>query len=98
MVDVYKDKGAVRMLSIDGHSANDLKYLLSGEYPLYRSYSLTTWEGKHHKQTAKDLVKYLQAHIEKIHSEVNYIPPSRLRQAGWQFMDEELIGEPGKPR
>ncbi|MDH5516841.1 MAG: substrate-binding domain-containing protein [Gammaproteobacteria bacterium] len=96
MVEVYKDKGEVRMLKIDGHSADDLEYLLSGHYPLYRSYSLTTWENKDHKQSANKLVSYLQAHIEKVHAEVNYIPPSRLRKAGWKFIGDELVGEPDK--
>ncbi|MDH5392069.1 MAG: substrate-binding domain-containing protein [Gammaproteobacteria bacterium] len=94
MVDVYRNKGEVRMLNIDGHSAKDLDYVLTGQYPLYRSYSLTTWQHQHQKQDAIRLVKYLQAHIEKIHSEVDYIPPSRLRKAGWKFRHDELIGEP----
>ena len=94
MVDVYRKKGEVRMLNIDGHSATDLDYLLSGKNPLYRSYSLTTWEGKNQNKLAADLVKYLQAHIEKIHDDVNFIPPSRLRKAGWKFLGDELIGEP----
>ena len=95
MVKVYRNKGKVRMLNIDGHSPTDLKYLLSGKYPLYRSYSLTTWEDNgNSKQLAKDLVKYLQAHIEKVHSEIDYLPPSQLRKAGWKFKGDELIGEP----
>ena len=100
MVDYHKKKGRVRMLKVDGHEATDLKYLLSGKYPLYRSYSLTTWKpntgNKDVKSQiqAKKLVAYLQQHIEKTHSDISYIPPSQLRRAGWKFQGDELIGEP----
>lgn len=92
MVSYHRKKGLVKMLKIDGHDATDLKYVLSGKYPLYRSYSLTTWNNKN--QTAKKLVRYLQQHIEKIHTEISYIPPSQLKRAGWRFLGDELIGEP----
>ena len=98
MVSYHRKKGDVRMLKIDGHEATDLNYVLSGKYPLYRSYSLTTWDTKSAKnknnQLAKKLVTYLQQHIEKIHSEISYIPPSKLRKAGWKFLGDELIGQP----
>lgn len=95
MISHYKDKGIVRMLKIDGHEATDLEYVLSGKYPLYRSYSLTTWKkNTRNNQQAKKLVKYLQQHIEKIHKDISYIPPSKLRSAGWVFKNDELIGEP----
>ena len=100
MVSFHQQKGRVRMLKVDGHAATDLEYVLSGKYPLYRSYSLTTWKGTAGNQNAKsnihakNLVKYLQQHIEKIHSDISYIPPSKLRRAGWKFQGDELIGEP----
>jgi len=102
MVSHHQKKGRVKMLKIDGHEATDLDYVLSGKYPLYRSYSLTTWEkNSGNKKTksnfyAKELVLYLQQHIEKIHSDISYIPPSQLRRAGWKFQGNELIGEPSK--
>lgn len=100
MVSHHKKKGEVKMLKIDGHDATDLHNVLTGNYPLYRSYSLTTWENgtgnqdPKSQQEAKKLVLYLQQHIETIHTNISYIPPSLLRQAGWKFKDEELIGEP----
>lgn len=100
MVTYHKEKGHVKMLKIDGHDATDLDYVLSGKYPLYRSYSLTTWENNTGNQNAKSninakkLVRYLQQHIEKTHSDIHYIPPSQLRRAGWKFKGDELIGEP----
>ena len=100
MVSYHQKKGRVRMLKIDGHEATDLKYVMSGKYPLYRSYSLTTWKANAGNKDAKsqthakNLVAYLQQHIEKIHSDISYIPPSQLRRAGWKFQGDELIGEP----
>lgn len=99
MVSYHRKKGLVRMLKINGHDPSDLNYVLSGKYPLYRSYSLTTWSNKSGKdnktnQLAKKLVNYLQQHIEKVHKDINYIPPSQLKRAGWKFKGNELIGEP----
>jgi hypothetical protein len=83
------------MLKIDGHAPTDMDYLLAGKYPLYRSYSLTTWrQDNRANRLARELVQYLRAHIEKVHQQVHFIPPSRLKQAGWKFRGEELIGEP----
>jgi len=102
MVSYHSKKGKVRMLKIDGHEPTDLNYVLSGKYPLYRSYSLTTWDkssDKHHKKTnplTKKLVLFLQQYIEQNHKEINYIPPSQLKRAGWKFRGDELIGEPSK--
>lgn len=96
MVNVFKDKGNVKMLNIDGHSPTDLQNVLTGKYPLYRSYSLTTWDNSNSKkkQLANGLVTYLQTHIEKIHASIAFIPPSQLRKAGWKFNGDELIAEP----
>lgn len=95
MVSHHSKKGIVRMLKIGGHAATDLDYVLTGKYPLYRSYSLTTWNHKGKSNpVAMKLVRYLQQHIEKSHKEIHYIPPSQLRKAGWKFQGDELIGEP----
>ncbi len=91
----HQKKGLVKMLKIDGHKPTDLEYLKSGKYPLYRSYSLTTWkkDNKTNKHALK-LVRYLQEHIEKIYVGIAYVPPSELKKAGWKFLGDELIGEP----
>lgn len=104
MVSYYRKKGQVRMLKIDGHEATDMKYLLSGKYPLYRSYSLATWtENTGQKKSKKNieamkLIMFLQQYVEKTHNGISYIPPSQLRNAGWKFQGDELIGEPGVER
>lgn len=93
MVSYHQEKGKVKMLKIDDHPATDLDYVLSGEYPLYRSYSLTTWRDNTNPHAIK-LVRFMQQHIEKAHTEIKYLPPSQLKKAGWKFQGGELISEP----
>lgn len=95
MVSFHKSKGDVRMIKIDNHAPTDIDYVLSGRYPLYRTYHLTTWENNKKAMTlAKELIEYLRNHIEKNYAEYGFIPPSKLRKAGWKFRNDELVGEP----
>jgi hypothetical protein len=97
MVEYHQKKGDVKVLKIDGHSPAEIDYVLSGKYPLYRSYTLAAWDKKSKiNQEAVKLIRYLQAHIEKVHKDINFIPVSRLKDAGWIFKGEEIVGEPGK--
>jgi len=97
MVRWHASKGKVRMIKIDNHAATDIEYVLSGRYPLYRTYHLTTWDNNR-KATllANKLVLFLRNHIEENYSDYGFIPPSKLKLAGWKFKDDELIGEPEK--
>jgi ABC-type phosphate transport system substrate-binding protein len=91
----FRDKGRVKSLKINGHSPDNPVHLLSGDYPLYRVFSLTTWEGAHDtNQTASKLVKYLMQQVEHLDEKFSFVPASRLRQSGWKFKGNELIGEP----
>jgi hypothetical protein len=95
MVYRYKDKGQVKALKLDGYSPKDLSHLLSGKYPLYRVYNLTTWERDGvSKPLARELVRYLLKQAEHLDSKFGVIPASRLRKAGWIFKGDELVGEP----
>jgi ABC-type phosphate transport system substrate-binding protein len=97
MVEYHQKKGNVKILTVYGHSPTEIDYVLTGKYPLYRSYTLTAWEKKSKtNQEAVKLIRYLQQHIEKVHKEINFIPVSRLKKAGWAFIGDELVGEPGK--
>lgn len=90
----YKDRGAVRALNINGFSPYDLEHLISGNYPIYRSYYITTWEGKNvENPKAQQLVDHLLKQSEKLGKEHYIVPASRLKQAGWKFKGNELIGE-----
>jgi ABC-type phosphate transport system substrate-binding protein len=95
MTVVHRDKGQVKMLNIDGHSPTDLDYVLQGKYPLYRSYHLVVWkdDSEANRQALK-LVDFMIAHMEKNYQKFWFIPPSKLKQAGWKFRGKELVGEP----
>ncbi len=96
MVEHYRNMGAVKPLKIDGHPPGDGGALAAKKYPFYRTYSITTWEGKGvENQKAKALVEYLLKAVEGIDSATyGLATSSKLRKAGWKFKGNELVGEP----
>ncbi len=98
MVEHYRNMGAVKPLRIDGHSPGDGEALAAKKYPFYRTYNITTWEGKGvENEKAKALVEYLLRAVEGIDPVKSGIAPaSKLRKAGWKFKGNELVGEPDR--
>ncbi|MEN8262221.1 MAG: substrate-binding domain-containing protein [Nitrospirota bacterium] len=95
MTNYYKNTGRVKILSINGHSPNERAHVISTDYPFYRVYSFTTWETDSTKNPqAHKLVDYLMQQSEHLDSKYSFIPSSSLRQAGWKFRNNELVGEP----
>lgn len=96
MVDRYKDRGRVKVLSLDGYRPNDPEALATLRYPFYRTYTITTWEGKGtSNKNAQALADYLIKAVESLSTErYGFVPASRLRKAGWKFYGNELVGEP----
>jgi|Deesub1362A_J573_1020465.scaffolds.fasta_scaffold00171_61 hypothetical protein len=93
----YREMGRVKVLRIDGYSPLDHDALVSGRYPLYRVYNLTTWQGRGVEDPrAERLVQYLLGQAEKVSKGHNIVPASRLKEAGWRFRGDELVGEPDK--
>jgi len=94
MINSYK-KGPVKMLHIDGHAPTDIEYVASGQYPFYRTYSMTTWNnsGTQRDKTIQ-LITFLRDHIEKHYQQYSMVPISKLKNAGWKFRENELIAEP----
>ncbi len=91
----YQDKGKVKALNINGYSPYKAENLISGGYPFYRVYNITTWEGKGlGNPHAEKLLEYIQQHTGDIAKEHRMVPASLLRKAGWKFKDNELIGSP----
>lgn len=91
----YKEYGRVRALKVGGNNPYSQERLISNDYPLYRVYNLSTWEGeKVSKPQAQKLVRYLLKQSEQLGKKHFIIPASRLRNAGWKFNGNELVGEP----
>ena len=93
MIDKYSSIGHVKPLRIDGISPQYRDALVHNAYPLYRTYSVTTWTGKNKNRQADLLVQYLLDTVEDMEA-FHLISHKRLREAGWQFHENELIGEP----
>jgi ABC-type phosphate transport system substrate-binding protein len=90
-----RQAGKVKSLRIDGKSPDDLEHLLKGDYPLYRALYLTTWEKEGLRNPRSEgLVKFIIDRVEKFGSHEGIVPVSRLREAGWIFEGDELVGEP----
>lgn len=96
MIEKYKELGAVRTIKLGGYAPTDSEALATLKYPLYRVYTITTWDapGTQNKK-ADALVKYLVAEMERLDPKrFGFVSPTRLRQAGWKFVGDELVGEP----
>jgi phosphate transport system substrate-binding protein len=94
-VEYYKKVGRVKPLRIDGYSPTDGNAIATKRYPFYRTYNITTWEGKGvENPKAKALVDYLMRQVARLGPEFGFIPASKLIKAGWKFKGDELIGEP----
>jgi hypothetical protein len=95
MVEHYKSIGKVKPLRINGYLPTDKTALISKKYPLYRTYNVTTWTGKKVENVhAGELVEYLMKEAGKIDSHYGFVPSQMLKNAGWKYKDNELIGEP----
>ena len=95
MVRRYREMGEVKILKIDGLSPDDPVRLVSGEYPLYRTFNITTWEGEGiANPKAQRLVSHLLKEAGSLPGKFGIVPVSRLRKANWKFKGDELVGEP----
>jgi phosphate transport system substrate-binding protein len=91
-MDIAKSK--IKALKVNGYSPEDANNLLNGNYPLYRVYNFTTWEGNNLKNKhASELISYLMNEVEKGKG-IDLLSAAKLRKAGWKFKGNELIGEP----
>ncbi len=55
---------------------------------------MTTWEDAARKPSAQALVHHLQAGMVDLDERFAMVPAAHLKQNGWTFKDDELIGEP----
>ncbi|MCK4507551.1 MAG: substrate-binding domain-containing protein [Desulfuromonadales bacterium] len=85
----------IKILNIDGLDPVDLVNLARGDYPYYRSYVFTTWEGGHlEKPLARKIIAFINAEIKSMGHTIGIIPAERLKVEGWRFHGDELVGEP----
>ena len=97
MVKLFHRQSRVKTLSINHIKPQDNAKLIAGDYSLYRTYNVTTWESAQTKnQQAQILVSHLINYMGRIDPKYGIVPVSKLRQAGWKFLKNELIGEPDK--
>lgn len=92
----YGPNGAVRVLAVDDVRPDDTAALVRGEYPIYRTFNLTTWEGAAENPLAEQLVDHLLDAFQRSVPPGGFVAASRLRAAGWRFHGNELVGEPGR--
>jgi ABC-type phosphate transport system substrate-binding protein len=98
MLDVYKEKGELKALSIDGMHPSELNNMVDASYPIYRTYSLTSWADSENTERAQALIEAIMRHLEEQGDNYGIVPASKLREAGWQFSGDELVGEPDGDR
>jgi ABC-type phosphate transport system substrate-binding protein len=91
----YRKTDNLKALKINGFSPFDQQSLINNQYPLYRTYNLTTWTSKESKrQAAEALVLHLLKQVDMLGPEHSIVPAAKLKAAGWLFRKNELIGEP----
>jgi ABC-type phosphate transport system substrate-binding protein len=95
MVQSYSREGKIKILRLNGQDPADNGAVVSGKYPLYRTYNITTWSmAPARKALAEELVAYLLANFDQVDPKYGLIPAQQLRSAGWRFDGDELMGEP----
>lgn len=95
MVRKFSQEGEIKILRVNGQDPNDNAAVISGKYPLYRTYNITTWSTEPARNAlANELVAYLLDNFNKVDPKYGLVPAHLLRAAGWRFHEDELIGEP----
>jgi ABC-type phosphate transport system substrate-binding protein len=95
----FIEEGRTKPLKIDGASPLETAGLVAGDYPLYRTFVITTWENP---QSANPRARALVAHLlaaadaGALDPKFGIVPSARLREAGWKFRGDELVGEPSR--
>lgn len=98
MINAQRHQYPVKTVTINGHRADDGAALARGDYPLYRTYNITSWSAQHiKKESVEALIEQLIKEAGSVDSAFHLVPASRLREQGWKFSGNELTGEPDTP-
>ena len=92
MVESNRDRGRVVPISLDGVDPADAAALAARRYPLYRTYSITSWGGKAANPAVEPLVRHILDHSGKPATAFHMVGAEALHEGGWKFMDDELVG------
>ena len=61
---------------------------------MYSVYTFTTWEGEGvENPEAQKLVDFLLDQAYSLRDRMSLVSSSRLRETGWKFKGDELVGE-----
>ena len=94
MQDVYSHLGELKALRINAISPADLESLAKGNYPFYRVFNITSWEGAAANPISDDLVRVLLENVNNRAVRLHLAPSPILRKYGWKFKGNELVGLP----
>ena len=89
-----KHRDRVKVVSINGISPNEPEALATGRYLFYKVLNITTWHGIAPNDHATMLLNDLFDHLNEIPAPLHIVSTKRLRSSGWQFLQNELVGEP----
>lgn len=91
----YTEKGRPKLLKINGADPANLQEIASLRYPFYRAFEITSWEDPKLRNPHIDgLVAFLLKEVERLDPSHGFVPVSLLRETGWQFQGDEVVGEP----
>lgn len=90
----HRENSMAKILRVDGLHPGNLEALTKGYYPFYRVLNITTWSDANNKPVANELVAHLQDTVARLSEELLIAPALQLKEAGWKFEAEELVGEP----
>ncbi|MBF0308945.1 MAG: hypothetical protein HQL56_05405 [Magnetococcales bacterium] len=88
------NKGRIKWLKLDGVDADDAKSVAAGKYIYYKVMNMTTWEGAAANAKADRLIEHLLTRFDPAKHASFIVHANVLRQNGWMFEGNELIGKP----
>ena len=94
MVRQHRDKGEVKTLNVDGYDPENLENVKNGKYPFYRTYNLTAWSNDKNHQASLQFIESIKSYVDSRHKSLGFVPVSHLKESGWSFKGNELVGEP----
>ncbi|MBF0620547.1 MAG: substrate-binding domain-containing protein [Magnetococcales bacterium] len=92
----FKNKGQPKVIRINNADPRDQHAVASGQYPLYRTFSVSTWDqhSPEKQQNMKKLIEFLTTRTKSLPAKYGLVPLDALKKNGWRFHGTELIGEP----